>query len=165
MSSFAPISGIIVSIESFPTSTNDLPNCTLLIGLRSSNQELTYFIVDQNTYIVDYVTLKRGDRITAYYDTSLPVPLIYPPQYRAVVIAKYDNRYFIKVDTFNDELISSDGQLKLNISSRTQLLLPNNQSYLGEPTNKTLIVFYGSSTKSIPAITTPYRVVVLCSSF
>lgn len=164
MPPFASVSGTIISIESFPTSTGDQTACSLIIGLRNGNENLTYFILDSNTYFVNHVTLRQGDYITAFYDTSVPVILIYPPQYRAVVIAKRTRNYFVKVDYFDENLISSDNQLKLNISRQTQLLLPNNQIYLGNIANKNLVVLYRYTTRSIPAITTPNQVIVLCST-
>lgn len=163
MPPFAAISGTIISIESFPTTPNDQSACTLIMGLRNNDGDLTYFIIDLDTYIVNHTTLRMGDYVTAFYDTSLPVVLIYPPRYRAVVIAKRSRNYFVKVDYFNDDLISSDNQLKLNISRQTQLLLPNNQLYLGDIKNNNLVVLYRYTTRSIPAITTPYEVIVLCT--
>lgn len=163
MPPFASISGIIISIESFPAAIDDQTSCSLIIGLRSDNENLTYFIIDPTTYFVNHVTLKKGDYITAFYDTSLPVILIYPPQYRAVVIAKRSRNYFVKVDYFDEDLISSDNQLKLNISRQTQRLLPNNQIYLGNLENKNLVVLYRYTTRSIPPITTPTQVIVLCT--
>lgn len=68
----------------------------------------------------------------------------------------------VKVDYFNGQLVSSDGQLKLNISPYTQILLTNGQPFSGNPVNRDLIAIYGPITKSIPAQTTPYRIVVLC---
>lgn len=162
MSSFFPITGTVISIDPFPISTNDKSACSLLIGIRSRNQDLTYFIVDSNTYFVNHVTLRRGDSITAFYDTAVPVALIFPPRYRAVVIAKNTRDHFVTVDYFNNELISSDNKLKLNISPRTRLLLTNNQTYLGSLLNKNLVVVYNFTTKSIPALTTPSQVIVLC---
>ena len=158
MREFTPISGTIVSIENFDPTTY----CTLLIGIRSQNQEMNYFIVDLETYIVNDVTLRRGNMVTAYYDASLPVPLIYPPRYRAVVISRTSRDYFVKVASFDENLVSSDGTLRLNIAPQTAVLLPNNQRYLGALENRDLVVLYRNSTKSIPALTTPSKVIVLC---
>ena len=69
---------------------------------------------------------------------------------------------FVKVDYFNKDLVSGNGQLKLNIGPRTHVLLPNNQIFLGNLGNQDLVVIYGPSTKSIPAQTTPIEVIVLC---
>ncbi|MBE6023728.1 MAG: hypothetical protein E7231_10935 [Cellulosilyticum sp.] len=162
MREFSSINGTIISIENFDTSIHSTISCTLLMGIQSKTQELTYFIVDLETYIVNNTTLKKGDVVTAYYDASLPVPLIYPPRYRAVVISKVSRNYFVKVSSFNEDLISIDGQLKLNLSPQTSVLLPNNQIYLGSLANRDLVVLYRNSTKSIPAQTTPSKVIVLC---
>jgi hypothetical protein len=154
--------GTVMSIDIFQASTDDKSACSLLIVLRSKNHDITHFIIDLTTYFIDHITLRRGDYITAFYDTSVPVALIFPPRYRAVVIAKNSRGSFVKVDYFNDALISSDNTLKLNISPRTQLLLPNNQNYLGNISEKNLAVVYSFTTKSIPALTTPSQVTVLC---
>ena len=66
MKKYLSISGTIMSIEPFSNSPNSSSTCTLLIGLRSSNKDLNYFILDKNTYFVNHVTLKRGDSITAF---------------------------------------------------------------------------------------------------
>ena len=68
----------------------------------------------------------------------------------------------VKVDYFNNQLVSSDGQLHLNLSPYTQIILTNGQRFSRYPANRDLIVFYGPSTRSIPAQTTPYRIIVLC---
>lgn len=162
MSTFLPIAGTVISIEAFPNFTNDNSACSLLIGVRSRAQDVTYFIVDSNTYFINNVTLRRGDSITAFYDTSVPVVLIFPPRYRAVVIAKNARNQSVKVDHFNNDLVSSDNELKLNISPQTRLLLTNNQTYLGNIANRNLAVVYSFTTRSIPAITTPSQVIVLC---
>ena len=162
MDKYIPISGTIISIEPFPISANDSSSCTLIIGVQSQNRDLNYFILDQKTYFVNHITLKKGDYITAFYDSLAPVPLIFPPRYRAVVIVPPLRHSFVKVDYFNENLVSGDGQLKLNIAPRTRILLPNNQTFLGNLGNQDLVVIYGPSTKSIPAQTTPNEVIVLC---
>jgi len=68
----------------------------------------------------------------------------------------------VKVDHFNSELVSSDGQLRLNLSPYTQIVLTNGQPFSGTLRNRNLIVIYGTATKSIPAQTTPYRIIVWC---
>ena len=68
----------------------------------------------------------------------------------------------VKVDFFNSQLISSDGQLKLNLSPYTSITLKNGQVFSRSIENRNLIVIYGPTTRSIPAQTTPYRIIVWC---
>jgi hypothetical protein len=44
-------------------------------------------ILSDDTFVVDTMRLMPGMRVAAFYDNTLPVPLIYPPQYQAVLIA------------------------------------------------------------------------------
>lgn len=62
----------------------------------------------------------------------------------------------MKVAYFNEQLISSDGMLQLNLSPYTQMFLTNGQRFTRNPANRDLIVIYGPTTKSIPAQTCPY---------
>lgn len=162
MKKYLSISGTVMSIEPFPSSANAHSTCTLLISLRSSNKDLNYFILDKNTYFVNHTTLKKGDSITAFYDAMMPTPLIFPPRYHAVVISPTLRHSFIKVDYFNQKLISGDGQLQLIIGSRTRILLSNNQTFMGKLGDQDLVVIYNASTKNIPAQTTPSEIIVLC---
>lgn len=136
--------------------------CYTFIGVRGVDGQFVNFIAGPDTYFVDHKMIRIGDRITGFYDADQPTPLIYPPQYRAVVIAVISPSNFVKVDYFNEELVSSDGQLKVNISPSTAILLENGQQFTGNLMNRYLIVSYRTSTKSIPAQTTPTQIVVMC---
>jgi len=120
------------------------------------------FVIEPTTYFVDHAMVSVGDRVTGFYDANAPVPLIFPPQYRAIVMTKEHPYQNVNVDFFNSELISSDGSLQLNISSTTEIVLENGQSFNHNPINRYLIVIYGPTTRSIPAQTTPYRIIVMC---
>ena len=109
-----------------------------------------------------HTMIRVGDWITGYYDGDAPVPLIYPPQYRAIIIVKESPFQSVKVDFFNSNLESSDGQLKLNISPSTQIVLTNGQAFSNNIANRNLIVIYTFQTMSIPAQTSPLKIIVLC---
>ena len=47
-------------------------------------------------------------------------------------------------------------------SKTTKTVLPNGQLFVGYLAGKTLLVLYTSSTRSIPAQTTPEQIVVFC---
>lgn len=106
--------------------------------------------------------MRPGDWITGYYDGDAPVPMIYPPQYRALIIVKESNYQNVKVDFFDNHLMSNDGQLQLNLSPSTVILLKNGQPFSRNPANRNLIVIYGATTRSIPAQTTPNEIIVWC---
>jgi hypothetical protein len=97
--------------------------CYKLMTVEDGSGEIVNFVVSPTTYFVDHSVVAVGDRITGYYDGNAPVPLIYPPQYQALVIVKDSPYQNVKVDYFNSLLVSNDGQLRLNISPYTQIVL------------------------------------------
>ncbi|MFK2825989.1 hypothetical protein QYG89_09975 [Bacillus sp. B190/17] len=163
MMNFQPFSGIVTMISDFAIgSNNEGAGCYKLMSVDNGRGSLVNFVVEPTTYFVDHVMIEAGDRVTGFYDADAAVPLIFPPQFRAIVMAKNTPYQNVKVDYFNSRLESSDGQLKLNISPYTQMLLQNGQAFTNNPANRNLIVIYGPSTRSIPAQTTPYKIIVMC---
>lgn len=150
-------------ISDFFTGQNDEgEGCTKLFTVENGLGEIVNFVVSPSTYFVDHVTVAVGDRVTGYYDGDAPALLIYPPQYQALVMVKESINQNVKVAYFNSQLVSNDGQLRLNISPYTIIVITNGQFFTRNPANRDLIVIYGPTTKSIPAQTTPYRIIVLC---
>jgi hypothetical protein len=165
MRRFQSFYGMVTMISDFKINANEeLTGCFKLMSLVNGAGTLVNFVVSPTTYFVDHVMVALGDRVTGFYDANAPVPLIYPPQYQAIIIAKDTPYQNVKVDYFDSQLVSSDGQLKLNISSYTPILLPNDQTFTLNPANRNLLVLYGPTTKSIPAQTTPYKIIVMCES-
>lgn len=162
MTNFNSFHGTITMINDFITGQNG-EGCYKVISVKNELGTVVNFVVSPTTYIVDQVMLAVGDRITGYYDANAPAPLIFPPQYQVLVIVKDSpSHQNVKVAYFNSQLVSNDGQLRLNISPYTQIVLTNGLSFSRNPANRNLIVIYGLSTQSIPAQTTPYRIIVLC---
>ena len=108
------------------------------------------------------VTLRIGMNVTAFYDASLPVPLIFPPQYQAVIIGRKSPNETIYAGFFNNNLVSEDNSLKLNLSRSTEVLTSNGQRFNCNPGGQLLIVYYTTTTRSIPPQTTPRRIIVMC---
>ena len=163
MKKFQPFYGMVTMIDDFLINeTGEGAGCYKLISVENIDGVLVNFLVAPDTYFVDHVMVRPRDMVTGFYDANAPVPLIFPPQYRAIVMAK-DNPYQnVKVDYFNSQLISSDNILKLNVAPWTKIVLENGQAFTKSPTNRNLIVVYGATTKSIPAQTTPYKIIVMC---
>lgn len=146
--------GTIVQIEDFP--------CDQRLTIQNAG-EITRMMTNNNSYIVNREQLMIGDEVTIYIDGNAPVPLIYPPQYHAVIIAKHVPSYTVKVAYFNDQLISEDHQLQLIKDDKTVIQYENGQLYKGPIENRFLAVVYDRSTRSIPAQTSPLSITVLCS--
>lgn len=162
MVKFQSFTGTVTMISDFLTTQNDESGCYKLMSVDDGFGKTVNFVVGPTTYFIDHALVEIGDRVTGFYDANAPVPLIFPPQYRALVMARETPAQNVKVDYFNSQLISSDGMLKLTISPYTRLLLENGQAFTKNPTNRNLIVIYGRSTKSIPAQTVPYKIIVMC---
>lgn len=130
-----------------------------LVSVTTAAGEVNQFVVSDETYGWDEPTV--GSEIIAFYDANVPVIMIYPPQYQAVALVLADDSRTVKVDHFDENLVSADGSLKLNISEETDIILPDGTAYAGELTHHDLVVSYGPSTRSIPAQTTPEQIMVL----
>jgi hypothetical protein len=163
MKKFTSVSGTVTMIQDhFVSSDEEFNGCFKLMSILRGDGSTVNFVISPTTYFLDHVMVSVGDRVTGFYDANVPVILIYPPQYQALIIVK-DNPYQnVKVDFFNSQLVSSDGQLQLNISSFTPILLQNNQPFTLNPASRNLLVVYGPTTFSIPAQTTPYKIIVIC---
>jgi len=162
MTTYKSFSGLVTSIEDFWETSSGPTGCFKLMNVQDSNANVVNFVISPCTYFVDHEIIYSGSQVTGFYDGDAPVPLIYPPQLRAHVMALNTPGVFVAVDNFNADLVSSDGLLKLNIGPFTQITLQNGQPFSGTLSNRDLIVIYGPTTRSIPAQTTPYRIIVLC---
>ncbi|MGN0108080.1 MAG: copper amine oxidase N-terminal domain-containing protein [Hominilimicola sp.] len=111
--------------------------------------------------------IEKGADITVFTGAYTPAPLIMPPQYQANVIIINDEEQvsFVDVDTYlagSEYLVNAANTLAVNIDKETKIVDKDEKSFTGETLeNNDLIVFYGASTRSIPAQTIPSKVVVL----
>ncbi|HEX2925976.1 MAG TPA: hypothetical protein VHP38_06920 [Ruminiclostridium sp.] len=163
MAAFGFFSGIVTAISNFWTGTEAPSGCYKLMSVQNMDGNMVNFVIMPTTYFVNHVMVNIGDPITGFYDANAPAPLIYPPQYIAVVIAKASENQNVKVDFFDSQLVSSDGTLKLNISPLTQIIQENGQAFTGNPANKNLVVIYGIAKMGNPFQIVPYRIIVLCT--
>ena len=135
--------------------------CSQMISLRTENG-IVNFHVGVNTPIAENRQLRRGMEVVAYYDSNLPVPLIFPPQYRAQVIAVPGRNEQVMLSYFDRNLLSSDRSLQLNIGPNTTIRTANGQNFGCRPGDQTLLVFYSATTRSLPPQTTPRLIIVIC---
>ncbi len=101
-----------------------------------------------------------GMQATGHYRTDIPMIMIYPPRYPVSVLLTGGQDLNVHVNLFDGDLVSADNTLQI-MGEAHPVTLPDGTPYGGGLENRALVVFYGSSTRSIPAQTYPERVVVL----
>ena len=153
---FLPIEGIVQNIT--PMQNNC---CQQMVSIRNSNG-ITNMIISTDTYVINETRLRSGMPVTAFYDGNAPVPLIFPPQYQALIIGRRSANENIAVNYFNNDLVAMDQSLRLNISPFTEIVTSNGQLYTCALANQLLIIYYSLTTRSIPPQTTPRKIIVLC---
>lgn len=166
MSQYTPTSGRVLEVQ-WQTTTPALAGCGITLTLQTFDQGIVRMNVDGSTYVLNHHPIKAGDQVTCFYSLFDPVPLIYPPLYRAAAVALTPAGTYATLDVFTNstssrQLTNSDDTLRLNISSQTRQMLPNGQPFGGSLSGKLLLVIYGTTTRSIPAQTTPEKIVVFC---
>ena len=159
---YLSITGRIKSIEPVGYGSQQGYGCMMLMGVEGEDESFVNFMITPATFVVDYEQLNVGMTATFYYRGDAPAPLIFPPQYSAVVVVPKQEERSVYVGNFDEELISADVSLQLNMDDTVEVVTTNNQKFLGNPANKDLVVIYTNTTRSIPAQTTPIKVVVLC---
>lgn len=151
-----PVTGIIMNI----TRGNDC--CSQMLALRTEDG-IVNFLINMDTVVIDSRQLRQGMRVAAFYDRNLPVPLIFPPQYRAQLITALGRNEQVMLNYFDSDLTAADNTLQINISAGTLIKTLNGQNITCNLGEHTLLVYYTMTTRSIPPQTTPRRVIVLCN--
>ncbi|NLG25384.1 MAG: copper amine oxidase N-terminal domain-containing protein [Clostridiales bacterium] len=131
------------------------------IALETDDQSPVVLVVSPDTYRAGG-EIAVDAAIAGWYDSQAPAPAIYPPQYGAIAVATGlpEGQFFI-VDRFDAELVSSNGMLKLTLDDTVPVENRDGTVFDGELGGCVLAVYYGATTRSIPAQATPSRVVVL----
>jgi hypothetical protein len=114
---------------------------------------------------VSLTDVKEGVILTAVLPANAPLALSAPPQTGSVfgLILNSDAGAF-KLDVFDKDLLSGDGQLKLNIGEDTLINKDTGEKRVftaDDLKNQELIVFYDVVATSQPAQTTPTFVLIL----
>ncbi|MCI8529742.1 MAG: hypothetical protein HFH82_11435 [Lachnospiraceae bacterium] len=159
---FGSVTGTIVDMVPTKIGSRRANGCVIFVVLEDMDGNTVNFILTPSTYVLDFDTLSAGMLCTFWYNADAPMPLIYPPQYNAVVAAQEKNGRNVNVDFYNTAMVNDSKTLELNMDGSVDVRTTNNQYFQGSPGNHNLVVVYSSSTRSIPAQTTPSKVVVLC---
>lgn len=144
------------------TDVNNKDDQNNTVNLKITDDTLVYDNLGNKKALSD---LTDGSKITVFTGSYEPTPLILPVQYTAnVIIINGDKEGNVNADTYlADEEGYTNVANTLNIAAAddTKIVDKNEKEYKGDLDKNDLIVFYGVSTKSIPAQTTPTKVVVL----
>lgn len=151
-----PITGIIQNISQSPNNC-----CHQTITINTPNG-INNFVLSPSTEVVGSAQLRSGMPVAAFYDSSLPVPLIYPPRFQAELIAPLQNDEIVMLNFFRRNLTATDNSLRINLTRSTRIVTLNGQRYSCPPGGNYLLVYYSVTTRSIPPQTTPRKIVVLC---
>ncbi|MGM9944054.1 MAG: stalk domain-containing protein [Lysinibacillus sp.] len=154
---FLKLTGTLLSLEKNENG--------LLYGVIEQQDNVFNIVVGEETVVVDNtgkrVELKEGMSFTAYVDSNKPMILIYPPQYSPeLVIVQTEEMGFVEVAQFDENFANET--LKLNISDETVIEnLSGTAVEAKDIVGLDVAVFYKFTTFSIPAQTTPSKIIVL----
>jgi len=157
---YGQIMGTIEEIIPFFNSDGDINEDTPRVMLKDSSGQLTAFIVTEYTYIPENTRLEIGAAMVGIYDLNAPMSMIYPPQYSALVLAPAEGIQGVKVERFDENLLSADGELQL-LPGDYPIYYYNGIAFEGNLTGRLVAVFSSVMMPSFPAQTTPDRIVVL----
>ena len=144
------------------TDVNNKDDQNNTVNLKITDDTLVYDNLGNKKALSD---LTDGSKITVFTGSYEPTPLILPVQYTAnVIIINGDKEGNVNADTYladEEGYTNAANTLKIAAADDTKIVDKDEKEYKGNLDKNDLIVFYGVSTKSIPAQTTPTKVVVL----
>ena len=144
------------------TDVNNKDDQNNTVNLKITDDTLVYDNLGNKKALSD---LTDGSKITVFTGSYEPTPLILPVQYTAnVIIINGDKEGNVNADTYladEEGYTNAANTLKIVAADDTKIVDKDEKEYKGDLDKNDLIVFYGVSTKSIPAQTTPTKVVVL----
>jgi hypothetical protein len=125
-------------------------------------------LLDQKSQdLVKYDSFKEGTSVTAYYRSDTIMTMIYPPNITpsVIVLNSSEKASNIEVSKFDDNLLNSEVLIKLNVSDKTTIIYKDGiTAEKSDLANKDLVVFYSFMTKSLPAQTTPEKIIIMNNS-
>jgi hypothetical protein len=107
--------------------------------------------------------IEVGMEVSVIYHKSTVMALSYPPLLGPDVVVLHDGaEHSTYVEYFDDELLSADGSLVLNISDETEIVdFEGNALTKEDLYEKDLVIFYSIVMTSHPGQTTPHKVIVM----
>lgn len=127
------------------------------------NSSVTIF-EDEFFNKISFEDLEVGESLSVYTWDNSPVLMSYPPQYSPLILIanRWEEDYQEVSGYFDEELIHHDKMLKINDATITRLESLKHPSFVkGLLENKNLLVFYRISTRSIPALINPIKIIII----
>lgn len=160
---FESFTGVIEEIRPYYENDGTEAEGRFFVLVKNENGQEANLVITPDTLRLTEAELKKGATATGWYKGGMPMIMIYPPQYSIDILAvdlPQDGLATIKADRFDENLVSDDGGLKLIPGEETEILL-DGEPYDGPLENRLLVVFYTVAAESLPARTTPEKIVVL----
>ena len=168
LANFVPVSGVITEIQLLyePSDDRKEPG-EYMVLVQSNDGSFANFHVDHLTGLFLDGELSVGMNVTGFFDSGLPMIMIYPPQYHARVLAS-GSFGSVFVDRFDADFLAHSLGFGLDINDSTEIMFQDGQSFdgdLSELENRILAVF--SSTllldagAQLPATITPSMIAIL----
>ena len=127
---FGSVTGTIVDMVPTRIGNRRANGCMIFVTIEDTDGNTVNFIMTPSTYVVDFQTLSVGMMCTFWYAADAPMPLIYPPQYNAVVAAQNMSDRMINVGYYNTSLVNEDQTLQLNMDGSVDVRTTNNSDAL-----------------------------------
>lgn len=162
--SYTPTAGIITAIEYQGDGAFGGSDCTLLLTVQSEDQGLVHILLPPGAYVLNLHPFQVGDRATFFYSLGAPMPLVFPPRYRAVAAAYTPQGVTAVLDVFDGRLLNSEGTAFAEAVLGHSGDASQRQIFMGNPGNRLILATYSATTRSFPAQTVPEQMVVFCSS-
>lgn len=142
------------------------------LAVKLDNDEIEHLIINDNVKVYENLNFSKmeleeldiGRRVCIYTYENTPIMLSMPPQYTPALIIVSKNEDYIghKLDYFDENLLSLDKTIKINDAYLSHIESLSNKYLIKDLiNNKQLLVFYQKSTRSIPAIVDPIKIIVL----
>ena len=142
---------------------------TISASVTDENDNPAEIIVSEDTLVLDAngekAELTDGAEFTAYTLWNKPMVMIYPPRYNAdlIVINSELGNVMVDADAYTkdgDRYINNANTLSISAVD-SEIVDAQGNDYTGELDGMNLAVFYGASTRSIPAQANAEKIVVL----
>ncbi|WP_422486369.1 copper amine oxidase N-terminal domain-containing protein [Gudongella sp. DL1XJH-153] len=107
--------------------------------------------------------IEVGMDVSVIYHKTTVMALSYPPLLGPDVVVLHDGEeHSTYVEYFNEDLLSADGSLVLNIAEETEIIDFEGNALTEEDLyERDLVIFYSIVLESYPAQTTPHKIIVM----